>query len=84
MRYKILLILAMLFCSGCLVSNPDHFKLAGEFSLETSGILDYITGVKFRVFGGIVLERATHEKSSRQEEEFILPLDAIINDTIGQ
>jgi len=84
MRYKILLILVMLSCSGCLVSNPDRFKFGGEFRLETSGILNYITGLKFRVFGGILIERDTHEESRKQQEEFVLPLDAIIDDTIGQ
>ncbi len=75
MRWK-LLALALLLSSGCIVNDPDEFRIGGEFQFETSGILQYVTGLKIRVFGGIMIirERRSHESRGLQTE---LPIDAL-------
>ena len=59
------------------MNDPDHFKMGGEVRIETSGIMDYLTGFKLRVFGGITIERNKNETSS--SEKSILTLDALMS-----
>lgn len=74
---KLAIVIVMLLCSGCIVTSADRFQLGGEVRFETSGILEYVTGLKIRVFGGIIIER----KLSHGEyygSQNTLPIDALI------
>lgn len=72
-----LVAIGLFLCSGCMVQNADRFQLGGEVRFETSGILEYVTGLKLRVFGGIILERKiSHDE--RFGSANTLPIDALI------
>jgi len=74
-------LLSLSLLSGCIVNSADRFQIGGEVRIETTGILDYVTGFRLRVFGGILLEkRRTKEKSDEQNSESLLPLDAFLTD----
>ncbi len=75
---KRLVVIGILLCSGCIVNDPDRFQLGGEVKFETSGILEYVTGLKIRVFGGILIERKLSH-GERYGSQDILPIDALIN-----
>lgn len=74
---KKLCIVFLLISSGCIVYRPDRFQLGGEVSIETSGILEYVTGLKLRVFGGIIIERKLSNEE-RYGTEDVLPIDAFM------
>ena len=54
---RIILIVILLASSGCIVQMPDRFQMGGEIVLETTGLLQGVAGFRFRVFGGIVIEK---------------------------
>lgn len=78
---KLFLILALLLLPGCIVANPDEFRIGGEVRAETSGIMDYITGFKLRIFGGIYIVRSRKERRDEGKSTAGFdPLDALLND----
>ncbi len=54
---RIILIAILLASSGCIVTMPDRFQMGGEVLIETTGLLQGVAGFRFRLFGGIVIER---------------------------
>ena len=79
MRLILIILILSLLSTGCIVRDADRFQIGGEVRVETSGILEYITGFKFRVFGGILLER-TRKGEKHEKSETLLPLDAFLTD----
>ena len=63
--------------SGCIVNNPDRFQMGGEVRVETKGIMEYITGFKFRVFGGIIITKEKRDAKTGGVAK--LPLDALLD-----
>lgn len=63
--------------SGCIVNDPDRFQMGGEVRVETKGIMEYITGFKFRVFGGIIITKEKGHAKTGVEPK--LPMDALLD-----
>ncbi len=75
---RICLIVILSASSGCIVQMPDRFQMGGEVVLETTGLLQGVAGFRFRVFGGIVIEkrRPRDEKNVHADRT---PLDVYLH-----
>ena len=73
---KLLLAALLLISSGCIVSNPDRFQLGGEVRVETAGVLEYLTGFKLRVFGGILITKERRKDVATNPG--MLPIDSLL------